>query len=240
MWGVWSLGGEDPLEASRAPHSSVLAWGIPRTEEPGSCSPWGYRGSDTVERAKHMIDRASHAALVVKNLPANAGDTRNVDSISGSGRSPGGGHGKPPTPGFLPGESRGQGSLVGYSPWGPKEWDTTEQLNMQSQRITSWWSVVRTKTISKADRAYSSFQNVKHRVNDGITRLVNEWHSARPPMSVSWRISSVFLSTGRLLKGQGDAIGCRESFVCLFTYECLLRDRPSLGFSHSVWTATVP
>ena len=34
-------------------------------------------------------------ALVVKNLPANAGDIREVDLISGSGRSPGGGHGHP-------------------------------------------------------------------------------------------------------------------------------------------------
>ena len=31
------------------------------------------------------------------------------------------------TPVFLPGESRGQGSLAGYSPWGRKESDTTEQ-----------------------------------------------------------------------------------------------------------------
>ena len=31
--------------------------------------------------------------LVVKNLPANAGDIRDVSTISGSGRSPGGGHG---------------------------------------------------------------------------------------------------------------------------------------------------
>ena len=30
--------------------------------------------------------------LVVKNLPANAGDTRDLSSIPGSGRSPGGGH----------------------------------------------------------------------------------------------------------------------------------------------------
>ena len=29
-------------------------------------------------------------------------------------------------PVFLPGESHGQRSLVGYSPWGRKEWDTTE------------------------------------------------------------------------------------------------------------------
>ena len=32
-----------------------------------------------------------------------------------------------PTPVFLPGESCGQRSLVGYSPWGPKELDTTEE-----------------------------------------------------------------------------------------------------------------
>ena len=32
-----------------------------------------------------------------------------------------------PTPVFLPGKSHGQRSLVGYSPWGRKESDTTEQ-----------------------------------------------------------------------------------------------------------------
>ena len=32
-------------------------------------------------------------ALVVKNLPASAGDVRDVGSIPGPGRSPGGGHG---------------------------------------------------------------------------------------------------------------------------------------------------
>ena len=33
--------------------------------------------------------------LVVKNMPANAGDLRDIGSIPGSGRSPGGGHGNP-------------------------------------------------------------------------------------------------------------------------------------------------
>ena len=33
--------------------------------------------------------------LVVKNLPTNAGDIRDVGSITGSGVSPGGGHGNP-------------------------------------------------------------------------------------------------------------------------------------------------
>ena len=34
-----------------------------------------------------------------------------------------------PTPVYLPGEFHGQRSLVGYSPWGCKELDATEQLN---------------------------------------------------------------------------------------------------------------
>ena len=35
------------------------------------------------------------AALVVKNLPADAGDLRDMGSVPGSGRSLGGGHGNP-------------------------------------------------------------------------------------------------------------------------------------------------
>ena len=32
---VGSLGGEDPLDKGKATHSSILAWRIPWTEEPG-------------------------------------------------------------------------------------------------------------------------------------------------------------------------------------------------------------
>ena len=38
-----------------------------------------------------------------------------------------------PTPEFLPGESHGQRSLAGYSPWGCKELDTTEWLRIAGQ-----------------------------------------------------------------------------------------------------------
>ena len=56
-------------------------------------------------------------ALVVKNLPANARDVRDVGSIPGSLGYPGGGRGAwQPTPVFLPGEVHGQSSLAGYSP----------------------------------------------------------------------------------------------------------------------------
>ena len=38
MW-VWSLGQEDLLEKEMATHSSILAWIIPWTEEPGGLQP---------------------------------------------------------------------------------------------------------------------------------------------------------------------------------------------------------
>ena len=53
----------------------------------------------------------------------SACNARDGHSVPGSARSPGGGQ---PTPVFLPGEPHGQGSLVGYSPCGHKELDTTE------------------------------------------------------------------------------------------------------------------
>ena len=63
---------------------------------------------------------------VVKNPLANAGDIRNVGSISGLGRSPAGGHGNILQYSCLE-NSRGQRSLVSYSPCGCKEPDMTER-----------------------------------------------------------------------------------------------------------------
>ena len=64
----------------------------------------------------------------VMNHPANAGDIRGLVSIHGLVRSPGGWHGNLLQYSCLeyPIEQR---SLVGYSPWGRKESDTTEQLS---------------------------------------------------------------------------------------------------------------
>ena len=62
---------------------------------------------------------------MVKNLPANAGHLRDMGSIPGLGRSPGGGHGNPLQCSYLE-NPHGQRSLVGYSPQGHKESDTTE------------------------------------------------------------------------------------------------------------------
>ena len=46
---VRSMGWEDPLEKGMATHSSILAWRIPWTEEPGGYSPWGHKELDMTE-----------------------------------------------------------------------------------------------------------------------------------------------------------------------------------------------
>ena len=43
VWEIWvqSLGWEDPLEKETATHSSIVAWRIPWTEEPGRLPVYG-------------------------------------------------------------------------------------------------------------------------------------------------------------------------------------------------------
>ena len=74
----------------------------------------------------------------VQNPPTNARDT---GSILGSGRSPWKRKWQP-SPVFLLGKSHGWRSLVGYSPWGGKESDRTQQLNNKQQQLISTCSLV--------------------------------------------------------------------------------------------------
>jgi len=68
---------------------------------------------------------------VVKNLPANARDVRDLSSIPGLGRFLEGVNGNPFQYSRLE-NPHGQRSLTGYSPWGSKELDTTELLSMNT------------------------------------------------------------------------------------------------------------
>ena len=73
-----------------------------------------------------LSSKASQATLVIKNPTDNAGDMRHrfdpwVRNISWQKKGQ-------PTPVFLPGTSHRQRRLVGYSPWGHKELDTTEHM----------------------------------------------------------------------------------------------------------------
>ena len=142
---VWSLGWEDPLEKGTTTHSSILAWRIPWTEEPGGLQfMW-------LQRVRHnwmtftfhftdsliVVHRLTFSitceilgflgGLDSKGSTWNAGD---VGSVPGRGRSPGEGNNYPLQFSFLSGEFHGPRSLAGYSPWGCKELDTTERLSL--------------------------------------------------------------------------------------------------------------
>ena len=80
-----------------APHSSTLAWKIPLTEEPGRQQSMGSQ-------------RVGHDGMTSLPLFTFMHWRRKWH----------------PTPVFLPGESQGQGSLVGCCLWGHTEWDMTE------------------------------------------------------------------------------------------------------------------
>ena len=89
---VQSLGQEDPLEKELATHSSILAWKIPWTEEPG--------GLQSMESPRVGHDRATNTlgfprGSASKASACSAGDTRDLGLILESGKSPGGGSGNP-------------------------------------------------------------------------------------------------------------------------------------------------
>ena len=88
-----------------APHSSTLAWKIPRTEEPGGLQSMGSL-------------RVGH----------NWGTSLSLFTFMHWRRK------WQPTPVFLPGESQGRGSLVGCRLWGCTESDTTEATSQQQQQ----------------------------------------------------------------------------------------------------------
>ena len=108
---VLFLGQEDPLEKGMATHSSILAWRIPWTEEPGGLQSMGSL------RGGH--DWATSLSLFTFTQWRRQWQ---------------------PTPVFLPGESHGQRRLVGYSPWGLTESDTTEWLNWTELNVNFWAS----------------------------------------------------------------------------------------------------
>ena len=127
---VQALGWEDTLEKEMAIHSSTFAWKIPWTEEPGRLQSVGSQSQTRLKRRKRrrILHRlASTVAQLVKKLPANAGGTREVaQSLIRKIPWRRKWH---PTPVLLPGKSHGRRSLVGYSPWGHKDSDMTEQLH---------------------------------------------------------------------------------------------------------------
>ena len=97
---IWKDSYTHNKEKAMAPHSNTLAWKIPWTEEHG--------------RLQSMRSlRVRHDWATSLSLFTFMHWRRKWQS----------------TPVFLPGESQGRGSLVGCSPWGLEESDTTEQLH---------------------------------------------------------------------------------------------------------------
>ena len=97
-------------EKAMAPHSSTLAWKIPRTEEPG--------------RLQSMeLLRVGHDWATSLSLFTFMHWRRKWQ----------------PTPVFLPGESQGQGSLVGRHLWVAQSWTQLKRLSSSSKMKAGVW-----------------------------------------------------------------------------------------------------
>ena len=117
------------LEKEMATHSSVLAWRIPGTREPGGLPSMGshrvwHDWSDLAAVAAYMHTEGFLGGLVVKNPLASAED---AGLIPGSGGCPGGGNGNALQYSCLGNPmNRGADRLQSL---GCKELDVTEQLS---------------------------------------------------------------------------------------------------------------
>ena len=81
---VRSLGWEDPLEKEMVTHSSILAWRIPWTEEPGRLQSMGRKESDMTERLHFHFTFTvylEHPATQHPQLLRPAGGTNDVYGI---------------------------------------------------------------------------------------------------------------------------------------------------------------
>ena len=118
------------LNVLRVESDHVMSYGVTLKCFSSSCSAWLCSWSAWQVRKSSAIDPfwlqlGFPGGTVVKNLPANAGDAKDepwVRKIPWSRK-------WQPTPVFLPGKFHGQRSLVGCSPWGRKELDTTEHTH---------------------------------------------------------------------------------------------------------------
>ena len=61
------LGQDDPLEKRMATHTSVLAWRVPWTEEPGGLSPCSLKESHATQRFTHTHTHTVESYSAVKN-----------------------------------------------------------------------------------------------------------------------------------------------------------------------------
>ena len=83
-----------------------------------------------------------------------------------------------PTPVLLPGKFHGQRSLVGYSPWGRKESDTTEQLHFTSSLHTTQTPVGH--FFKRADRNETSKEPRTCALKSGVSET-----AAYPPSPIA-------------------------------------------------------
>ena len=79
---VRSLGQEDPLEKGMAIHSTILAWRIPWTEEPGGLQPGGRKESGMTERLTFRLCLFTQTFFLKKGFQLSMFETIALSNLS--------------------------------------------------------------------------------------------------------------------------------------------------------------
>ena len=139
---VWSMDWKYLMEEEMATHSSILAWKIPWAEEPGGLQSMGLlrlhitehthtedkKTGSSLDQTLNGLTDFKHVRFCLFSVLSQKSWTRLKWLINNSKLMILWRRKWQPTLVILPGKSHGERILMGYSPWGCKELDTTEQL----------------------------------------------------------------------------------------------------------------
>ena len=136
-----------------------------------------------------------------KNLPPNAGDTRDAGSVSGSGRSPGGGHGNSPRYSCL------------ENPMDRGAWQVIVHTVAKSQTWLKWLSTAHTS--DTLGREYEALKCILPTTNQSICIY---WLGGIDK-KIRWALSGV-LPVSRIRAHAG------RHMTCIWAYERLVKIHP--------------
>ena len=126
-----------------------------------------------------------------------------------------------PTPVSLPGESQRQRSLAGYSPWGCKESDTTEQLHFHFSLLKSpaygWVALLRIVTLSVDHLSWRLFRYWMENWIRSPENLIVIFFILATRSRISFPIFKkifIYLATLVLVVARGIFVASRGIFCC--------------------------
>ena len=135
-----------------------------------------------------------------------------------------------PTPVLLPGKSHGRSSLVGYSPWGHKELDTTEWLHFHFhsfsggefwQNVVHWRREWQTTSVFLPWEPHEQYAKAKRTLKDELPRSVGAQYATGGQWKNNSRKNEEMEPKQKqypVVEATGDKVRCCKEQYCTGTW----------------------